>query len=320
MSTTTIRSPELYDTDRASVVIALDDVHKRHGPTHALRGLSFSVPQGSICALLGPNGSGKTTTIKLLLGLCRPDTGSVRVFGLRADHESDSVEIRRRTAFVSETKELLPQLDVAGTIAMVRGFFPEWRHDLERKLLAQFALPATQKVSSLSKGMGAKLALLLACCRKTELLILDEPTDGLDPGSSEHVLETLVGMVAETGLTVLMSSHQLHEVERMADTAVFMREGRCVLQDDLDTLRHAVRRIDLRWSADTTHTVDELRAHFGVTVRVLRGATSAGRMSLLLHGDTHYAGQRLLALGAADVHERPVDLRELFLSVTGELG
>ncbi len=277
------------------------------------------MPQGSICALLGPNGSGKTTTIKLLLGLCRPDAGTVRAFGLRADHERESVAIRRRTAFVSETKELLPQLDVAGTIAMVREFFPDWRHDIERTLIVQFALPRRQKVSSLSKGMRAKLSLLLACCRRAELLILDEPTDGLDPASSEQLLETLVGMVADTGLTVLISSHQLHEVERVADMAVFVRQGQCVLQDDLDTLRHSVRRIDLQWSAASPQTLDALRAHFGATVRVLHGTASAEHASLLLHGDARYAGQRLLELGARDVHERPVDLRELFLSVTAEI-
>lgn len=313
----TIRSPELYDGDRTSTVIALNDVHKRHGKTIALDGLTFRVPQGSICALLGPNGSGKTTTIKLLLGLSRPDAGAVSVFGLRADSERDSVAIRRRTAFVSETKELLPQFDVAGTIALVRSFFPSWRVDRERELLERFALPTSQRVSTLSKGMRAKLALLLACCREAELLILDEPTDGLDPASSEQLLETLVGMVAETGLTVFMSSHQLHEVERVADTAVFMSAGRCALQDDLDTLRHDVRRIVLRWPDASGHSAEALRSYFGATVRVLHVVSNVDGASLLLRGDTRYAAQRLLELGAHDVHEHPVDLRELFLSVTG---
>lgn len=313
----TIRSPELYDADRTNTVIAFDSVHKHHGKTPALNGLTFSVPQGSLCALLGPNGSGKTTTIKLMLGLCRPDAGSVRVFGLRADEERDSVAIRRRTAFVSETKELLPQLDVAGTITLVRGFFPNWRAELEREMLKQFALPLSQRVSSLSKGMRAKLALLLACCREAELLILDEPTDGLDPASSEQLLETLIGMIAETGLTVLMSSHHLHEVERVADTAIFMCEGQCALQDDLDTLRHSVRRVDCQWSEASTYTTDALRAYFGATVHLLHGSSNVGNASLLLRGDTRYAAQRLLELGAYDVHEHPVNLRELFLSVTG---
>ena len=320
MTTAVIRSPELYDTDRSSTVIALRDVYKRHGQMTALDGLSFTVPQGSICALLGPNGSGKTTTIKLLLGLCRPDAGTVHVFGLAADRERESVAIRRRTAFVSETKELLPQLNVAGTIAMVRQFFPEWRHDLERALLRQFALPTMQRVSTLSKGMRAKLALLLACCRRAELLILDEPTDGLDPAAAEQLLESLVGMVADTGLTILMSSHQLHEVERVADTGVFLRAGRCVLHDDLDTLRQTVRRLDFRWPTDSfaDSIADRARpSALGPTVTLLHVTHRSDRVSLLLRGDTVFAGQRLIAQGAQDVHERAVDLRELFLAVTG---
>lgn len=317
-----MRSPELFDTDRTSTVIAVRDVHKRHGHTMALQGLSFSVTQGSICALLGPNGSGKTTAMKLLLGLSSPDTGSVQLFGLPATEESSSIAIRRRTAFVSETKELLPQLNVSETIATVRRFFPSWREDLEHEWLARFALPRTQRVASLSKGMRAKLLLLLACCRQAELLILDEPTDGLDPASAEQILETIVGMVADTGLTVLLSSHQLHEVERVAESVVFVRDGRCVLQDDLDTLRGAVRRLDVRWSTGSDRAVSDRAAidclqSLGPTVQLLDVHATPDRSSLLARGDWQYATQQLLNGGATEVDERPVDLRELFLALTG---
>lgn len=223
---------------------------------------------------------------------------------------------------------MLPQLNVAGTIAMVRQFFPEWRHDVERALLQQFALPTTPRVSSLSNGMRAKLALLLACCRRADLLILDEPTDSLDPAASEQLLESLVGMVADTGRTILMSSHQSHEVERVADAGIFLPAGRCVLHDELDTLRQAVRRLDFRWPADLVADLvadsvadsvagRALLSELGSAVTLLHVTQDGERVSLLLRGDTAFAGQRLIEQGAQDVHERAVDLRELLLAVTG---
>lgn len=312
-----IRSPELYDTDRTSTVIAVNDVHKRHGNTIALRGLTFSVTRGAICALLGPNGSGKTTAIKLLLGLSRADAGTMHVFGLRADHEASSIAIRRRTAFVSETKELLPHLSVGETIGTVRRYFPTWRHDLERDMLSQFALPREQRVAALSKGMRAKLSLLLACCREAELLILDEPTDGLDPASADQVLTTLVRMVADSGVTVLISSHQLHEVERIAESVAFVREGSCVLQEDLDALRASVRRLDVHWPVASDATVTRMLEEFGQTVQVLESRVTNEHVSLLVRGDWRFAAQHVSERSATDVRERAVDLRELFLALTG---
>ncbi|MGV3709337.1 MAG: ABC transporter ATP-binding protein [Gemmatimonas sp.] len=305
-----MRATELLDDDRRGAVIVLRDLHKHHGSTHALRGLSLTVPHGGIFALLGPNGCGKTTTLKLLLGMSQADSGTGTVLGLDIGSERSSVAIRQRTGFVSETKELFPQFDVATTIRVVRSYYPKWDSALEQQLLKQFALRGELKTSSLSKGMRAKLALLVACCRGADLLILDEPTDGLDPASAEQLLETLVGMVAETGLTVLLASHHLHEVERVADGLAIMRDGVSVLHGELDELRARVRRIDVRTS------LQQLDVLIPDGSTLLQRTRTPNGISLLVRGEAQE-----IAAQFADVSEsatvQPVLLRELFLSLTG---
>ncbi|MBC8085873.1 MAG: ABC transporter ATP-binding protein [Phycisphaerae bacterium] len=328
----TAKAPgELRDADRRGAVIVLSDVHKSHGSTVALQGMSLTVPRGAIFALLGPNGCGKTTTLKLLLGMNRPDSGTGTVFGLRMDDELQSVAIRQRTGFVSETKELFQGLDVATTIRLVRAMYPLWDASLERELLQRFALPPKQKVAALSKGMRAKLALLVACCRRAELLILDEPTDGLDPAAAEQMIETLVGMVAESELTVLLSSHQLHEVERVADGLAIMRDGRVVLQGELDELRQRVRRVEVRWKdidvfadrmapddrSDMSHaTLDKhVREMLPDATDLLRVIRRDGELTVFLRGDADSVANTFTGRGA-EVSVHPVPLRELFLTLT----
>jgi len=316
----TVPPTELLDGDRRGALIVLKDLHKRHGDTVALRGLTLTVPEGAIFALLGPNGCGKTTTIKLLLGMARADSGRGTVFGLRIDDERDSVAIRLRTGFVSETKELFQQMDVQTTIRLVRSFYPRWDSALEHRLLKEFALTSNKKTSALSKGMRAKLALLVACCRGADLLVLDEPTDGLDPAAAEQLLETLVSMVAETGLTVLLSSHQLHEVERVADGVAIMRDGAVVLRGELDELRARVRRVEVRCPVEQTAFERASFAEIALTIpdgtTEIASAMSNNGGSLLVRGEADVIAAQYAALGA-DVSVHAVPLRELFLTLTG---
>src|SRR5262249_6543126 len=146
-------------------IIQTTGLWKTYGGVEALRGLNLAVPAGSICGFLGRNGAGKTTTIKILLGMARPTSGEVRVFGLPADAQDASVEIRRRSGFVSEEKDLYDHMDVEGMIRFTAPFFPRWRRDLEQRYLGRFELPLHQKVKALSRGTRTKLALLLALCR-----------------------------------------------------------------------------------------------------------------------------------------------------------
>ncbi|HEX7140259.1 MAG TPA: ATP-binding cassette domain-containing protein, partial [Vicinamibacterales bacterium] len=148
-----------------SLVIEAIDLRKHYDGVEALRGLSFGVPAGSICGFLGRNGAGKTTAIKVLLGMARPTSGQARVFGLSASDDEAGVDIRRRTGFVSDEKELYDSMTAAEMIRFTAGFFPRWRQDLEQRYIRRFELPLERRVNALSRGTRARLALLLALCR-----------------------------------------------------------------------------------------------------------------------------------------------------------
>ncbi|HEX5430534.1 MAG TPA: ABC transporter ATP-binding protein, partial [Bryobacteraceae bacterium] len=186
----------------SNFIIETDDLRKSYKGNPALQGLDLRVPAGSIFGFLGRNGAGKTTTIKLLLGVLRADSGRASVLGLAIAGARDSLEIRRRLGFVSEDKELYPYMTVEQMIRFTRPFFPKWRDDLERRYLKMFDLPPNRKVSELSKGMRSKLMLLIAISHGAELLILDEPTGGLDPAATEDMLRELVSIAASEGTTI----------------------------------------------------------------------------------------------------------------------
>ena len=287
-------------------VIETADLKKTFEGVEALRGLTFHVPAGRICGFLGRNGAGKTTTIKVLLGMTRPTSGGVRVFGLPADVQESSVEIRRRTGFVSEEKDLYDFMTVDEMIGFTARFFPRWRRDLADRYLKSFELPGSRTIKALSRGMRTKLALLLALSRGAELLILDEPTAGLDPAVSEEVLQALVKHVATEQMTVFFSSHQIAEVDQIADSVAIIDRGRAVVTGDLDVLREQFRRIELVFDGDAP----DLTFRAPGVQRVKR----KGRMMTIL---SSMGAERVLdearALRPASVDVIPVTLKEIFL-------
>jgi ABC-2 type transport system ATP-binding protein len=287
-------------------IIETDELRKDYGGVEALRGLKLQVPAGSICGFLGRNGAGKTTTIKVLMGMARPTSGQARVFGLAADAQEASVEIRRRTGFVSDDKDLYDYMTVEGMIRFTAAFFPRWRGDLEQRYLRQFQLPADRKVKALSRGMRTKLALLLAVCRGAELLVLDEPTSGLDPAVTEQVLQALVAHVASEEMTVFFSSHQIAEVDQIADHVAIIDGGRTVVAGALDDLRENFRRIQLVFDGEAPQPsfrapgIERVRREG----RVLTVLSSAGVEPIL---------NEARAWNPVSVDVIPVTLREIFL-------
>ena len=225
-----------------NTVIETNELKKNYGKHEAVRGIDLSVRSGSVCAFLGQNGAGKSSTIKMLLGMMHPSAGSGSVLGHRIDAERESLMIRQKTAFVAEDKRLYDYMTVAQIIRFTKSFFPAWRDDLERRLLDQFELPLDRRIRQLSKGMRTKLALLLGFARGCELLILDEPTEGLDPVAIEDVLQILVSLVAD-GTTVFFSSHQIAEVEQIADHVLMINRGRLVLDASMDQVKEQYRHI-----------------------------------------------------------------------------
>jgi ABC-2 type transport system ATP-binding protein len=287
-------------------VIETAELKKDYNGVEAVRGLNLEVPAGSIYGFLGRNGAGKTSTIKMLLGMARPTSGRARVFGLAANAEGASVEIRRRTGFVSEERDLYDYMTVEQMIHFTADFFPRWRGKLQQQYLRAFELPPGRKVKALSRGMRTKLALLLALCRGAELLILDEPTSGLDPAVTEEVLQTLVKHVAGEGMTVFFSSHQIPEVDQIADHIAIIDNGRMVVTGALDDIRERYRRVQFVFGGAAPDAT--FRAPGIVRVRregrVLTVLSSAGSDRVI---------EEARALNPVSVDVVPVTLREIFL-------
>jgi ABC-2 type transport system ATP-binding protein len=286
--------------------IEIDGLMKRFAHTEALRGLSLAVPRGSVCGFLGRNGAGKTTTIKILMGMLRADAGTARVLGLDIADPEASVAVRKGIGFVSENKELYPYMTVAEMIRFVRGFFPGWRRDLEERYLKLFDLPAGRRLPKLSKGMNSKLQLLLALCRGAELLILDEPTEGLDPAVVEDVLQAVVTLAGDGETTVFFASHQLTEVEQIADRVCIIEDGAAVLNESLDELRANYRVVQVVFDGPAGAAAFE-------SPGIERADASGRTMSLLVSRGVDGVVEQARARQAVSVDVRPVSLKEIFL-------
>jgi ABC-2 type transport system ATP-binding protein len=294
-----------------SLVIEASDLRKNFGQVEGLRGLDLQVPAGSIHGFLGRNGAGKTTTLKILLGMTRPTGGDARVFGMAADRRDSSVEIRRRTGFVSEDKDLYEYMTVEQMIRFTAAFYPRWRGDLEQRYRPRFDLAADREVKALSRGMRTKLALLLALCRGAELLILDEPTSGLDPAVTEEVLQALVAHVASEEMTVFFSSHQIAEVEQIADRVTIIDRGQAVITGALEDLRQKYRRVQLVFDGDAPQIV----LHAAGVVRVER---SGRTLTVLSSAGSEGIIEETAAFNPVSVDVLPVSLKEIFLETVTE--
>lgn len=301
--------------DVAGAAIEINNLVVSYGSKRAVNGLSLSVPVGSVYGFLGPNGAGKTTTIKTLLGFRKPDGGSARVLGY--DIVAQSTELRARTGFVSEVNSLYDYLTVPQMSDFCRSTARHWNQAAVDRYIKMFNLPAGGKVRQLSKGMKRQLAFSLAMGSDPDLLILDEPTAGLDPIARHELLNKLVGEVAAEGKTVFFSSHILSEVEAVAGWVGIIRDGRLVVSDDLDHLKQKQKVLRLVYAEPPTPTeIAALQAMPGVdrveqegrSVRVMvRGDVEA------LARSVRESGRELRDVGVVDL-----SLEDLFLDYMKE--
>src|ERR1700722_3371449 len=291
-------------------VIETHELSKSYGRVEAVRQLNLSVKAHHITAFLGLNGAGKSTTIKMLLGMIRPSTGSSELLGKPMSGERGSEGLRKRVAYVSETKQLYGYMTVEEIICFTRSFYPDWRVDIERRLLARYELPLGRKIDSLSKGMRTKLALLLALARKPELLILDEPSEGLDPLGIEQMLESLVAQCGE-GTTIFFSSHQIPEEERIADQVCILHRGRLVLNASLDNIRESYRQVELVFP--NVPSESEVRLAGVESIQ-----TKGRQMRVVVSGNVELLVERAHDLRASSVEVAPIGLREVFMETVKE--
>ena len=224
-------------------VIGISDLTRCFGDKTALDSVNLSLPRGAVYGLVGPNGAGKTTLIKHVLGLLRAERGSLRVFGL--DPVAEPVAVLSRIGYLSEDNDLPGWMHVDEFVRYSRAFYPQWDDAYAEELLRVFALSPTAKIKTLSKGQKARVGLVAALAYRPELLVLDEPSSGLDPIVRRDILGAVIRTIAGEGRTVLFSSHLLDEVEEVADHVIMINQGRIVLSAPLDDIRQS-HRVDGR--------------------------------------------------------------------------
>ena len=222
-------------------MIRANNLWKQYGHHDALQGLSFSVPDGSAFALIGANGAGKTTTIKMLMNILEPTRGTATVLGV--DSRKLSPRELSRIGYVSENQEMPLSLTVDEYLAYLRPFYPKWDVGLEKSLRSQLRLPGDRRIGNLSHGMRMKMALACALPFHPELLILDEPFNGLDPLVRDEFME---GMLEQAGqMTVFMSSHDLSDIDSFATHVAFVDSGKLLFEEPMDALMARFREVQV---------------------------------------------------------------------------
>jgi ABC-2 type transport system ATP-binding protein len=282
--------------------IEFQAVQKSFGLAFALGPLTLSVPIGAIYALIGPNGAGKSTTLNMLMGVGQPEHGRIEVLGRNL--QADEVEIKRRTAYVSPDMDFRAWGKVGNAVDFTRGFYPDWNAERCERLLFQFGVHRNERVGALSFGARIKLALILALSREPQLLILDEPTLGLDAISRRQLFAELLSFMQREERTILISSHQLADLERFADHAAIIDQGRLLTCGRMDELIERYSQLDVQWDRTSPGTIS------GVYV-----LDQQGDRARLLVDRNAITTEALAAHGVHVLAEVPLALEDLFLGL-----
>lgn len=285
-------------------IVSVAGLSRRFGRLQALDGVSLTVARGTVFGLVGENGAGKTTLIRHLLGLQRADSGTVRVFGL--DPGGEPVGVLGRIGYLSEERDLPDWMRLGELMRYTRAFYPRWDDRFAAELLAMFELDPGQKIRTLSRGQRARAGLLVALAHRPDFLVLDEPSSGLDPSARHDILAAVVRTVADEGRTVLLSSHLLHEVQRVADHVAMLHRGRVLLDEPLEDLLGRHRLITLHFSCALAARPD------------LPGGLcwwgEGTEWTCLTDGEHALLREGAASAGAEIVEERSPSLEEVFLA------
>ena len=277
---------------------------EKHYPRFGLGPLDLTVPPGSIYGLIGPNGAGKTTLIDLIFGMGSPDAGTIKVCGY--DHERDEVAVKQRAAYVGPDLNFIAWGKIGRAIRFNRGFRPTWDDGYCARLMQDFGISADDRIGTLSFGGRTKLALLLALAWRPPLLVLDEPTTGIDAHSKKAVFAEMLNIVRDEARTVFISSHQISDLERFADRVGVLYKGRLVAEGSTGEL--VDRHVQAEWVAENA---DAFAHTPGLTVQERDGPNWRGVL------DTLTCPLHTLELrGARDVRTQPLTLEDLFLALT----
>lgn len=288
--------------------IQFDQVSRHFGRMRALSLASFEIPPGSITALLGPNGAGKSTILKLCANLLRPTSGEVSVLGKKSTRLSPADF--QRIGYVAEGMELPLWMTVGRFLDWCRPLYPKWDPALEKKLLEEFGLPLERKLKHLSRGERMKAALVSVLSYRPEMLLLDEPFSGLDPLVRDQFLGGVLELAGQEGWSVLISSHDLQEIDTLIDQVIFLQQGKIVLDEASDSLISRHRRVRLTLPDDMT----ELPGLPGNWVNVSRAGRYLQFIDMSAKADLGMSIRHLFP-GAESLEIAPMSLRDIFISI-----
>jgi ABC-2 type transport system ATP-binding protein len=291
----------------SNLSVEFSNVSRSFGGTPALRGFNLAVPRGCVLGLLGRNGAGKSTALRCLAGVERPDAGRVRALGL--DPLGLDVAARQRVGYLAETGIPFPAARISSLVELCAPLYPRWNDDLQSELLARFGISPRARLRELSLGQQRAVGLMLAICPEPELLILDEPAANLDTVVRREFLEAIIGLVAESDRTVIFSSHILGDVERVADRVAVVHRGALLVDGALDELKESARRVRLTFPTTPPATLS-----LPGLVAVRRGGREV--LATLVPYDEEAVARAAAALGA-EIEPQHVGLEELFIDLVG---
>ena len=280
-------------------VVSVDQLTVRYGRTSAVDGIRFDVPAGSVYALLGRNGAGKSTTVRCLLGQWKPTSGGVRLFG--RDVWRERASLMARVGVVPERDEVPPSMTVEHLARFFAALYPKWDQKAFDDRILRFSVPRRHALEKMSKGQKRQLSLALALACQPDLLVLDDPTMGLDAVARKELLEELIGELADRGTTVFVATNDIAGIEGVADRVGILHDGRLMVDDEVETLKGRLRRIRVPRDGDVG--LENLAAE------VIMTRESAGGTEVVVSVGP--------AIAEPDPRLQPMSLEEIFVALCG---
>lgn len=291
-------------------MIRVSDVSKSFNGFKALDGMSLHAPQGSVYGLVGPNGAGKTTIIKNLVGVYTPDCGSIEIDG---EAVFENTVLKNNVIYIGDDLYFFPTYSIYDMAKFYSGIYTNWSWERFNNLKAVFKIDQKRKVRRLSKGMQKQVAFWLGVCACPKVMILDEPVDGLDPVMRKNVWKIVLQDVAERGTTVLVSSHNLRELEDVCDYVGIMHEGKVVLEKELDDVKGNIHKIQVAFDGELPKSLmDEINILHSDTI---------GRVNMLIvKGESETVQQKIKEYNPLICDILPLTLEEVFIYELGGMG
>lgn len=288
----------------APPIVQIERLTRSFDTKLAINDLSLTIPRGGVFGLIGGNGAGKTTLLRHILGMLKAQSGSVRVFGL--DPVVNPVGVLGRIGYLSEDRSLPNWMRVKELMRYTQAFFPAWDENYAEELRDAFDLDPNARVRNLSRGQRARAGLLIALAHRPDLLVLDEPSSGLDPVVRRDILGAIIRTIGEEGRTVLFSSHLLDEVERVADRVAIIHQGMILLTASMDEIRESHRKVTLRFEQAVSHPPNLV----GELAREGHGC----EWTYVCNGDAEQLRYAAQAVGGTVVSESSLTLDEIFVT------